>query len=57
MKNANPKLEARNPKQIRISKIPMTKTSNQFQLNCLEHSNFGFVSDFVLRISDFFSKL
>jgi len=56
MMGQNPKSEYRNSKQIRKKQIPMTNTKEEqnrpwFVLN-FEHSDFGIVSDFVLRISD-----
>jgi hypothetical protein len=44
----NSKSEARNPKQIRMTEI------QNFKQNFLvfEHSNFGFVSSFDIRISN-----
>jgi len=47
------KSEIRNPKQIRMTKIPMFKTSNPSR--GFGHPDFEFVSDFVLRTSDFAS--
>src|SRR3954463_10640232 len=44
----NPKLENRNPKQIRNPK-KKTKRAKQVLFSC---SNFGFVSDFGFRVSD-----
>jgi hypothetical protein len=63
---SNPKLEIPNPKQIRISEIQMAKTG---RLKCLYFQSGLYsvvsviwifdvvlVSDFVLRISDFFQR-
>jgi hypothetical protein len=47
----NSKSEARNPKKKTMFKFSMTET----RLLCFEHSNFRFVSDFEIRISDFAS--
>jgi len=47
------KSEIRNSKQIRMTKIPMFKTSNPSR--GFGHPDFEFVSDFVLRTSDFAS--
>ena len=44
------KPESRNPKQIRMTKIQ----NGKFYSTSLSHSNFEFVSDFVLRHSSFF---
>ncbi len=44
----NPKSEYRNPKQIRISKSKAGRTTKRFW-----YLDFGFVSDFDIRISDF----
>jgi|GEM_PF-2269329 len=50
--NPNSKHEYRNPKQIQMTKISITKTQeNIFVLN-LEHSNFDIVSYFVFQILD-----
>jgi len=48
----NSKFEARNPKQAQRFKMPM------FQIESLEfgYLNFGFVSNFDIRISDFIAK-
>src|SRR5438309_513690 len=49
----NPKSEIRNSKQIRMTEIQMLKISREHRSAGFEHSDFEFVSDFVLRISDF----
>jgi hypothetical protein len=58
----NPKSEIRNPKQIQMSKIPIVQTPLQseershkrlfsFSLWILDHSDFGYISDFDLPVS------
>jgi hypothetical protein len=60
-KRINPKHEIRNSKQIQMTKIQMTKTKTipthriAFVLN-FELWNFGFVSDFDIRISNLLSQ-
>jgi len=49
----NPKHEARNPKQIQRTQIQSTKREHGAPRLVLSSSDFGFVSGFVLRISDF----
>jgi hypothetical protein len=54
---SNRKFEARNPKEIQKKKLRMTKTKELrsrpgFDLD-FEHWNFGIVSDFEFRASDF----
>jgi len=46
----NPKSEYRNPKQIRIFKIQMSKTSVCFENLKFGHLRLFRISDFVLRI-------
>jgi hypothetical protein len=52
----NSKHEARNSKQIQMIEIQMTKTKKLPRTGVLvlnfENLNFGFVSDFDIRISD-----
>jgi hypothetical protein len=36
-----------------MTEIQMTKTGGGYELGGFEHSDFEFVSDFVLRVSDF----
>src|SRR5688572_13754711 len=50
--NANPKSEARNSKQIQRTKIRSTKSRGAPARFVLSALDFGFVSNFVLRISD-----
>ena len=57
-KTINTKSEYRNPKQIQMTKIQMTKTRRNLKYNVVfvlnfENLNFGFVSDFGFRASDF----
>jgi hypothetical protein len=54
----NSKSEIRNPKQIQMIQAPnprplVASSVVREEGGSLEHLNFGFVSDFVLRISDF----
>jgi hypothetical protein len=57
-------IEARNSKQYQTTEIQMTKTKKILEayqpylalFGSLEHSNFGFVSDFGIRISNLFSE-
>jgi hypothetical protein len=56
----NPKSEYRISKQYRIYKIPMMKTKAAIQsgiyfeaFRALGYSNFGFVSNFEFRVSNF----
>jgi len=54
----NPNIEILNTKQIRISNDKMTQT-NILEIQCFFHwniFNFDIVSDFVLRISNFYRK-
>jgi WD40 repeat protein/serine/threonine protein kinase len=48
----NPKSEARNPKQIQITKEQSSKPADR-QVSDLDDSSLGIVSDFEFRISDF----
>jgi len=50
----NPKSEIRNPKQIRMTKIQISKLWWHKPVH-FENSDFEFVSDFGFRISDFLS--
>ncbi len=62
--HSNPNIEARNSKQYQMTEIQMTKTKKLLEayhpylalFGALEHSNFGFVSDFGIRISNLFSE-
>jgi hypothetical protein len=52
LRNENPKLEIRNPKQIRNSKSQAQGKRGPF-FSSFRASDFGFVSDFGFRVSDF----
>ena len=57
-------ITGRAPKQYQITEIQMTKTKKLLEAyhpdltlcGALEHSNFGFVSDFGIRISNLFTE-
>jgi len=63
LEELNPNTKYRNPKQTRIFKIQKKQTDSKLSLKLilslfwsLKHSNLGFVSNFVLRISSFSGK-
>jgi hypothetical protein len=53
----NPKSEIRNPKQIRNDEIGKFQNQEQARVYVISAWDFGFVSDFGFRVSDFGSVL